>query len=46
MYSKASNNIINVTEQMKLDVVLTKGAKSFHPDTAEEMLIHLMQVRR
>ena len=46
MHIKASNSFINMTEQMKLEVVLAEGADKFQPDTADELFIHLMQVHR
>ena len=45
-HTNASHSIINTTAQMKLELVLTKGADKFHPDTTEKLLIHLMQVHR
>ena len=46
MYTNASKIIINATEQMRLDTTLIEGAEIFHPDTTEELLVHLRHVGR
>ena len=46
MHTNASNNIIDATEQMRLDAALIEGADIFHPDTAEELLFCLRYVHR
>jgi hypothetical protein len=46
MHTKASNSVINAAKQMKLEVVLAKGAAIVHPVTAHELLSHLIQIHR
>ena len=46
MHTNASKSNINATERVKLEVVLAEGAEKLHPDTAEKLLIHLMQIHR
>ena len=45
MHTNTSNNISIATEQMSLDTDLIEGAEIFHPDTVEQHLFHLKNVR-
>ena len=46
MHTKASNRVNNAAEQMKVAVVMAEGAEIVHPDTADKLLSHLLQIRR